>query len=200
MIDYAVRTNCRERPRIQSATAISESCTYLLGRFLKRCFLELVGYHFETRQSGRTEGCRNSDIGCVTAPGNDDAADAGMVMRCIEGEPPTIKEHFVPRTKIHGSRVDWNTDVTEISRAVARRDVHASGKRYCEMSEIPTYTAPFLVTLGGAAVTSCMMVTEFNAVVGVIANSLRSLPSPLDTSKERPREIRELFSVAVATG
>jgi hypothetical protein len=152
------------------------------------------------RQLGRTESRRNSDIGCVTAPGNDDAADAGMVMPRIEGEPTTVKEHFVPRTKIHGSRVTWNTDVTEISRAVARRDVHASGKRNCEMSEVPTNTASFLVPLGGGAVTSCMMVTEFNAVVGVIANSLRSLPSHLDTSKERPRKIQELFSVAVATG
>ena len=85
----------------------SESFNYPLSRFLELYILfnQLVGYNLETRQSGRTEGRRNSDIRGVTTLGDDDAANARMIMPRIEGEPPTIKEHFVPRTKIHGSRV-----------------------------------------------------------------------------------------------
>jgi len=156
-----------------------------LGSLLKQrlLFNQLVGYHFEAGQSCRTEGRRNRDVGGVTAPGNDDAANARMIMPCIEGEPATIKEHLVPRTKIHRSRVGGNADVTEISRTVPRRNVHASGKRNCEMSEVPANTPPFLVTLGRGAVTAGMAIAELNAVVCVIANSLRALPAPLDTSE-----------------
>src|SRR3984957_12022450 len=43
------------------------------------------------------------------------------------------------------------------------------------------------------------MIAEFDAVVSVVANSLRALPATLDTSKERPREVGEHFGVAIAT-
>jgi hypothetical protein len=44
------------------------------------------------------------------------------------------------------------------------------------------------------------MVAKFNAVVSVIANGLRSLPTTLNAPKERPSQIGKLFSVAIAAG
>jgi hypothetical protein len=87
----------------------------------------------------------------------------------------------------------------EVARAVAGRDVHASGKRHGEMGEIPADAAAFLVALRRGAVPSGMVVAEFNAVVGVVADRLRSLPSAPDASEERPGEVRKLLGVAVAT-
>src|SRR6478609_5515532 len=96
-----------------SASAVQSpgSCIYLLGCFLKLCtvFKHFISYYLEACQLCGTEGRRNSDIGRVTPFGNDYAANARLVMPRIEGEPPSIKKHFVPCTKIHWSRVGWDT-------------------------------------------------------------------------------------------
>lgn len=161
--------------------------------------LEFVGDYIEPHQLGRTEGRRNGDIGRVAAFSNHDTADPGMVMPRIESEPPTIKKYLVPRAKIHRSWIDWDADVTKIARAIPGWDVHAPGKRNREMSEVPANATTFLVPLKGRAVTSRVMVAEFNTVVSVVANRLRTLPAALDASKERPGKVRELFGVAVST-
>ena len=67
------------------------------------------------------------------------------------------------------------------------------------MSEVPANAAAFLVSLRGGTITSRVMIAEFDAVVTVVANSLRALPPTLDASKERPCEVRQLFGVAIAT-
>jgi hypothetical protein len=43
------------------------------------------------------------------------------------------------------------------------------------------------------------MVAEFESVVSVVTDSLRSLPPALDASKQRPSQVRQLFGVAVTT-
>src|ERR1700730_1554462 len=95
-----------------------------------------------------------------------------MVVSRVEGEPATIKEHLVPRAEIHRGRIGWNADVAEVARAVAGRDVHASGKRHGKMGEIRADAAAFLVALRRGAVPPGMVVAEFNAVVGVVADGL----------------------------
>ena len=67
------------------------------------------------------------------------------------------------------------------------------------MGEIPANAAAFLVTFRCGAVCPGMVVAEFNAVVGVVADRLRPLPASLDAAEERPGEVRKLLSVAVAT-
>src|ERR1700761_3773826 len=122
-----------------------------------------------------------------------------MVVSRVEGEPATIQEHLVPRAEIHRGWIGWNADVAEVARAVAGRDVHASGKRHGKMGEIPADAAPFLVALRRGAVPPGMVVAEFNAVVGVVADRLRPLPASLDAAEERPGQVRKLLGVAVAT-
>jgi hypothetical protein len=63
-----------------------------------------------------------------------------MVPR-VQGEPASIKKHFVPRAEIHRRRIHRYADVTEITHAVPRRDVHPLGRGNCEMSEIPATSA-----------------------------------------------------------
>ena len=57
------------------------------------------------------------------------------------------------------------------------------------MGEVPANAAAFLVALRGGAVPAGMVVAEFNAVVGVIADRLRPLPASLDASEERPGQV-----------
>ena len=117
----------------------------------------------------------------------------------VQGEPATIKEHFIPSAEIHRGRINRYADVTKITRAIPRRDVHASGKGHCKMSEVPANAAALLVSLRSGAIASCVMIAEFDAIVSVVANGLRALPTALDTSKERPCQVGELFGVAIAT-
>src|ERR1700732_4691234 len=122
-----------------------------------------------------------------------------MIVPGVKGEPATIQEHLVPRAEIHRGWIGWNADVAEVARAVAGRDVHASGKRHGKMGEIPADAAAFLVALRRGAVPPGMVVAEFNAAVGVVADRLRPLPASLDAAEERPSQVRKLLGVAVAT-
>ena len=90
-------------------------------------------------------------------------------MSRVEGEPATIQEHLVPRAEIHRGWIGRDADVAEVARAVAGRDVHASGKRHGKMGEIPA---------------------------GVVADRLRPLPAALDTAEELPGEVFKSFSVS----
>jgi hypothetical protein len=162
--------------------------------------LEFVGDYIETHQLCRTERGRDSDIGGVTSLRDHDAPDPRIVVSGVEGEPASIEEHLVPCAKVHGRRIGWDADVTKVTRAVSRRDVHAAGKRDCEMSKVSADSTTFFVSFRRGAVAPGVVVSELNAVVSVVTNRLRPLPTALNASKERPREIRELFGVAVATG
>src|SRR5450432_1023583 len=123
-----------------------------------------------------------------------------MIVPRIEGEPTTIKEHLVQCAEVHGSRIGGNADVAKVARAVPRGDVHASGKRHGKMSEVSADAAAFLVPLRGGTVRPRVMVSEFDAVVDVVTDRLRSLPAALSSAKERPCQVRQFFGVAVATG
>jgi hypothetical protein len=52
------------------------------------------------------------------------------------------------------------------------------------MSEVPTNATAVLVSLGSGAIASRVMIAEFDAVVSVVANRLRTLPTTLDASKK----------------
>jgi hypothetical protein len=188
---------------IRPACAALFSKPPLSGRFLERLnstrVLALVSYHIETRQAGRSKGRRNSHVGGITSLRDHHAPDPGMVMPRIEGEPATVKEHLVPCAKIHRGRITRYANVTQVTCAVPRRDIHASGKRHGKMGEVPADAATFLVSLRGRAVSPGVMVAELNAVVSVVTNRLRSLPAALDAAEERPRKGGELFGVAIAT-
>ena len=86
---------CRTRTKLPP-----EGGGALLGCFFQQPVLadvlEFLGYHLETDQLGGTEGRRNSDIGRVTSPRNDDAPDPRMIVPGVKGEPTTIKEHLIP--------------------------------------------------------------------------------------------------------
>jgi hypothetical protein len=124
-----LKGGCRIRPKLPR-----DGDGVLLGCFLQQAVLadvlQFLGYHLETDQLCGTEGRRNSDIGRVTSPRNDDAPDPRMIVPRVKGEPATIKEHLVPCAKVHGGRISWNAYVAEVARAVAGRDVHATGQRH----------------------------------------------------------------------
>jgi hypothetical protein len=138
---------------------------------------EFFGYHHEARQLGGTEGRRDGDISSVAPLSHYDAADAGMIVPRIQGEPSTIKEHFVPSAEVHWCRIDRYADVTKITRAIPRRDVHASGQGHCKMSEVPANTAALFVTLGSGAIASRVVIAELEAIVSIVANSLSTSPA-----------------------
>src|ERR1700743_2801871 len=119
-----------------------------------------------------------------------------MVVSRVEGEPATIQEHLVPRAEIHRGWIGWDTDVAEVARAVAGRDVHASGKRHGQMGEVPADAATFLMALRGGTGAPRVMVAEVDAVMGIVTDCLRSLPASLDGTEERPGQVREFFGVA----
>jgi hypothetical protein len=68
-------------------------------------------------------------------------------------------------------------DITEITGAVSRRNVHAAAKRDCQMCEVSANTYPLLMTFGGCPVTMGMEMSKLDLIVNVVANGLHSLPA-----------------------
>src|ERR1700753_2032531 len=122
-----------------------------------------------------------------------------MIVPRIKGEPATVKKNLIPCAKVHGDRIGGDADVTKIPCAVPRRNVHAPGKGHGEMGEIPANAAPFLMCLRSRAIPPCMMVSEFDASVRVVTYRLRTPPAASNATKERPRQVREFFSIAIPT-
>src|SRR3984957_14021063 len=110
-----------------------------------------------------------------------------MIMPSVQGKPAAIQELFVPCAEVHRRRIDRYSDVTKVTRAIPRRDVHASRQGHCKMREVPTNAPALLVPRGSDAIAARVMIGEFDSVVSVVANRLRTFPSSANTSKERPR-------------
>ena len=54
------------------------------------------------------------------------------------------------------------------------------------------------MSFGGSTIAPGVMVTEFDMVMHVVANSLNALPAALDAAEPRPSEVGKFFDIAVA--
>src|SRR5688572_65808 len=84
----------------------------------------LVGPYPEARQIIGAERGADRDVGSVAAARDQHPADARRVVAGVESVPMAAEEGLEPRSEIHrtGRR---HADVTQVTGAVARRDVHA---------------------------------------------------------------------------
>src|SRR6202000_476409 len=121
-----------------------------------------------------------------------------MVVPGVEGKPSPTEEHLEPGAEVHGRRIARYSDVAQIARAIARRNIHAPAQRDRQMSKDATDADPFLMAFGCGAVAPRVLITELNTVVDIVADRLHALPCALDIAEERPGEIAEFLGVAVA--
>ena len=81
------------------------------------------------RLKGRlSERGADRNIGSVTTPGDQDAADPRNIVARVERVPAPADECFEPGAEIHRSRIRGHTDISQIAGAISRRDIHGTGK------------------------------------------------------------------------
>jgi hypothetical protein len=122
----------------------------------------------------------------VAALRDEDTTDPGGVVARVKGVPTVAQVNFNPCGKIHGRVGRGEADVSDITRAIARRDVQATAEGDCKMRVVAANTAAFLVCFerrsGGAGV----LVAEDYMIVHEVTDSLRPRPTKRGVSEEPP--------------
>jgi hypothetical protein len=113
--------------------------------------------------------------------------------------PAAADVGFEPAGEISRRRRQRCTDVTEIPAAIAGGNVHAAAKRDGEVGVVATYAFAFVVSfprrLGGAGV----LLTERDAMMDEVADSLRPRPARRRrVLEELPGGVRQTIRLAVA--
>jgi len=73
---------------------------------------------------------------------------------------PAVKERFKPAGKIHCGAHRWNPDITEIARAIPRRNIHASAEGNSKMCEVAADAAPLVERFPGCSCGTRVFVAE----------------------------------------
>ena len=81
----------------------------------------------------------------VAALRNEDTADTGGVVARIKGVQTVAQINFNPSGEIHGRVGRGETDVSDVTGAIARREVQATAEGDCKMRVVAANTAAFLV-------------------------------------------------------
>ena len=92
----------------------------------------------------------------IAALRNKDTTDSRGVIAWIKGIPTVAQINFNPSGKIHGRVGRGQTDVSDVTGAIARRNVQTTAEGDCKMRVVAANTAAFLVCFerrsGGAGV------------------------------------------------
>src|SRR5271168_3829326 len=122
----------------------------------------------------------------VAALRNEDTADPGGIVARVKGVPTVAQINFNPRGKIHGRVGRREADLSDVTGAIARRDVQATAEGDCKMRVVAANTAAFLVCFerrsGGAGV----LIAEHYVIVHEVADSLHPRPTEWGVSEEPP--------------
>ena len=123
----------------------------------------------------------------VPAVRDEDTTDPGGVVAWIKSVPTVAQIDFNPGGKIHRRVRRGKADVSDITGAIAGRNVQATAEGDCKMRVVAANAAPFLVCFkcssGGAGV----LIAEDYVVVHEVADSLHPRPAKWGVSKEPPR-------------
>jgi hypothetical protein len=133
-------------------------------------------------------GGHDCNVRCIATFCHQDPSYARRVVASIECIPATPEIGFLPGTEVHGRWIPRHPDVTQIARAVARRDVHAAAKSDGKMGEVPTHAEPLSVGIPRSFGWAGMLVTERNAIVNEVADRLYKRPPLGDLPKQGPSD------------
>ena len=124
-----------------------------------------------------TTDSRNYKIACVATPSDKYSADTRHVVPRVKGVPMTIKICLKPGGKIHWIVWGRYSDVAQITRAVACRNVHATAECDGEMRVVTADTGSLVESFPGRLRGAGMLVTKSDMLIDEIADGLDASPS-----------------------
>jgi len=87
----------------------------------------------------------------VAALRDEDTTDPGGVVARVKGVPTVAQINFNPCGKIHRSVRRRQADVSDVTSAIARRNVQATAKGDCKMRVVAANTATLFMFSGATA-------------------------------------------------
>jgi hypothetical protein len=151
----------------------------------------------EALQNVGPKGCRERDIGCVTAARDGNASNARDVMARVEGEPAPIEKDFEPSVIVHWSRVRRHAYVAQKTIGVTRRYVHAAAESDREMGEVAANADPLLIGFIGGTGGAGILIAERQMVADEIADRLNPAPAAKCRSEQLPSDVTKLVGFAI---
>ena len=122
----------------------------------------------------------------IAAVRYEDTTDPGGVVAWIKGVPTVAQINFDPCGKIHRRVRRRKADVSDVTSAIARRDVQTTAEGDCKMRVVAANTAALLVCFerrsGGAGV----LIAEDYVIVHEVADSLHARPTKRGASEKPP--------------
>jgi hypothetical protein len=136
----------------------------------------------EPRQGSRAKGMGQRHVRGVAALRNEDTTDSGGVVAWIKGIPTVAEINFNPCGKIHRRVRPREADVSDVTSAIARRDVQATAEGNCKMRVVATNAAVFLVHFerrsGGRRLCDCAQSRRWPAPAASQAAYFRRAAKP----------------------
>jgi hypothetical protein len=135
----------------------------------------------------------------VAALRYEDTTDSRGVVAWVKGIPTVAQINFNPCGKIHGHVGRGKADVSDVTGAIARRDVQATAEGDCKMRVVAANAAAFLVCFerrsGGAGV----LIAEDYVIVHEVADRLHPGPTKRSVSEEPPSLVGQTIGLTVTT-
>ena len=125
-------------------------------------------------------------VGGIAALRYEDTTDPGGVVARIKGVPTVAQINFNPSGKIHGRVGRGQTDVGDVTGAIARRNVQATAEGDRKMGVVAADTAALLVSFEGRPGGAGVLIAENYVIVHEVADSLHPRPTERGISKEPP--------------
>jgi len=159
--------------------------------------VDLARRHAERFEHVNAERCADGHVGGVSTAPNEHSTDSWRVVTGIEGKPAPPDECLEPRAEIHRRRIGRYANITEITRAVSRRNIEAATERDREMREVAT--DPPLLGKGsrGASGGISILIAERDMLVNEVADRLHPAPSWGCAAEQRPGVVHHHVRLAV---
>src|ERR1700733_1318968 len=160
---------------------------------------DFVGPHLEALEEARPEGRADGHVRGVPPSSKKHSSNSRRVVASIESVPPASQKCFEPARKVHRRVRCRHANVPQISRAVARRDIHATAERNREVSKVTADTRSLLIDLPGRLGRPREAVSKLDVMMDEVADGLDASPSGRTIGKELPSDRRKEIRFAVTT-
>src|SRR6516162_9319959 len=157
----------------------------------------LVRPDLEAQQRVRVERIADCDISCIAASRNEHPPDPRHIVPRIKDAPATAEIRLDPSGEIHWPIRRKGADLTEITSAVACRNVHTAAKCDGEVRIVAADAFPFVEGFKGRLGGTRVLVAERDMVVHKIADRLNACPARRRMAEQVPSYLGQQVRLAV---
>ena len=167
-------------------------------RALAGAWSHLIGDHLKSQELGSPESRGYSCVGGVASARHHNSANAWPVVARIHRMPVAIEKDVKPGAEIHGCRIGGDSDVSKIAGAIARRNVEATAQRDGQVRKVAADPFALGVTFGGCAGGFSILISEGDALMGLVQYRFHPSPAGLKLAEKGPCLRRHPVGIAIA--